>query len=219
MVLQLPENLPVVLVHGGLYDEPQVTGASFWIDTGVAPMLNGRNVEVIVHERPVQPTSWVEEAESLAATIEQSGHERAAIVAGSNGCSVALRLLLDRPELVARTMLCWPATAGDLVIDGLARIIITDAVGDDAADALLDGFPIRGTTAEELASISGEIVLYPSMPENQAHRRSTQTELLNTVPGVILVGGSPEPFDAAFSEFVGGFVDLVEAFSKVHADD
>lgn len=218
-MLQLPQNLPVVLVHGGLYDEPLVTGQSFWVDTGVAPMLSGRNIEVIVHERPPEPTSWVEEAEALAATIEASGHERAGIVAGSNGCSVALRLLLDRPDLVARTMLCWPATAGDLVIDGLARIIITDASGEAAADALLEGFPIRGTTAEELGSITGEVVVYPSLPENQAHRRSTQTELLTTIPGVILVGGSPEPFDAAFSEFVGGFVDLVEAFSKVHHDD
>lgn len=196
-----------------------MTAQSFWVDTGVAQLLRGRNVEVFVHERPTQPTSWVEEAEALAATIEASGHERVAIVAGSNGCSAALRLLVDRRELIARTMLCWPATAGDPVIDQLARIIITDAVDDNAADRLLDGRPIRGTTAEELATIDSEIVLYPSMPENTAHRRSTQTELITTIPGVIVVGGSPEPFDEAFAEFVDNFVDLVEAFSKVHHDD
>lgn len=218
-MLQLPELLPVVLVHGGLYDEPPMTGQSFWVDTGVVPMLRGRNVEVVVHERPTNPTSWIEEAEALASTIESAEHERVAIVAGSNGCSAALRLLLDRPELVARTMLCWPATAGDLVIDGLARIIITDAVGEAAADALLGGEPIRGASTDELATIDSEVVLYPSMPENQAHRRSTQTALLTSIPNIILVGGSPEPFDDAFSDFVSGFVDLVEAFSKLHHDD
>ena len=57
------------------------------------------------------------------------------------------------------------------------------------------------------------------MPESQAHQRSTITELLSTVPGVMLVGGSPEPFDDAFADFVEGFVDLVEAFSKVMHDD
>lgn len=223
LVVHLPELLPVVLVHGGLYDEPAMTGQSFWIDSGVASMLRGRNVEVIIHQRPVEPTSWVEEAEALASTIEKSGHDRVAIVAGSNGCSAALRLLLDRPELVARTMLCWPATAGDPVIDQLARIIIADAQGEEAADRLLEGWPIRGTTSEELETLGGEhgsdIVLYPSMPENQAHRRSTQTELLTTIPGIIMVGGGPEPFDDSFADFVDAYVNLVEAFSRAHHDD
>ena len=218
-MLHLPELLPVVLVHGGLFDDPPVTGESFWISNGVAPMLSGRNVEVIVHERPVEPASWKQEAEALAATIESTGHERVALVAGSNGCSAALRLLIDRPQLIARTMLCWPATAGDPVIDSLARIIITDAVDADAADALLAGEPVRGVTTDELSSIDSEVVLYPSLIENQAHRRSTQTELLTTIPGIILVGGSPEPFDDAFGEFVEHFVNMVEAFSRAHHDD
>jgi len=218
-MLHLPELLPVVLIPGGLYDEPPVTGTSFWEDTGVARMLRGRNVTVVVHERPVEPTSWVEEAEALANTIEASVHERVALVAGSNGCSVAMRLLIDRPELVGRTMLCWPATAGDPVVDELARIIITDVHGASAADALLAGRPIRGLTADELAAIDGEVVVYPSMPENKAHQRTTINALLTTIPGVMLIGGSPEPFDDAFSEFVDGFVNVVEAFSKVVYDD
>ena len=57
------------------------------------------------------------------------------------------------------------------------------------------------------------------MPESQAHQRSTITELLTTIPGVMLVGGSPEPFDDAFADFVEGFVDLVEAFSMIHHND
>lgn len=182
-------------------------------------MLERRKVTVLVHDRPAEPTSWVEEAEALAATIEAAGHDRVALVAGSNGCSAALRLLIDRPELVARTMLCWPATAGDPVIDELARIIITDAQNETAANALLTGYPIRGMTSQELAAIDGEVVIYPSMPENKAHQRRTQTELLTTIPGVILIGGSPEPYDESFGEFIEGFVNVVEAFSKAHYDD
>ena len=218
-MVHLPESLPVVLVAGGLYDEPPVTAQWFWVETGVAPMLSRRKVEVVVHERPSEPRSWVEEADALAATIEESGHERVALVAGSQGCSAAMRLMLDRPELVARTLLCWPATAGNPVIDGLAHTIISDVHDEASAEELLAGSPLRGVSADELASVSGEVVVYPSMPESQAHQRSTVSELLSTIPGVMLVGGSPEPFDDAFADFVEGFVDLVEAFSKVMHDD
>lgn len=218
-MVHLPKPLPVVLIHGGLYDESSVTADSFWVATGIVPMLKGRNVELLVHERPAEPTSWRHEAEALEAAIKAAGHEQVALVAGSNGCSAALRLLVDRPELVARTMLCWPATAGDPVIDQLARIIITDVHGSAAADALLTGLPIRGLTAEELGTITSECVIYPSTPENQAHRRSTVMELLATIPGVMMVGGSPEPFDDEFADSLENFVDLVEAFSKIHHDD
>ena len=218
-VVHLPKPLPVVLIHGGLYDEPPVTPESFWVMTGVAPMLKGRNVEVILHERPTEPTSWEQEAGVLAATIEATGFQQVALVAGSNGCSAALRLLVDRPDLVARTMLCWPATAGDPVVDELARIIISDVHGSDVADSLLQGSPIRGITAEELGTISSECVIYPSTPENQAHRRSTVMQLLATIPGVMMVGGSPEPFHDDFADSLENFVDLVEAFSKIHHDD
>lgn len=218
-MVHLPEALPVVLVPGGLYDKPPVTAQWFWVETGVAPMLTRRNIEVVVHERPKAPRSWVEEAEALATTIDAAGHERVALIAGSNGCSAALRLMLDRPELVARTMLCWPATAGHPVIDGLAHTIISDAHDQAVAEELLSGSPLRGIMTEELASLTGEVVIYPSMPESQAHQRSTITELLTTIPDVMLVGGSPEPFDDAFADFVVGFVDIVEAFSKVHHDD
>jgi len=202
-----------------LYDDPPVTAQWFWVETGVAPMLARRKVDVVVHERRVTPKSWEEEVEALRATIEAAGHERVALVAGSNGCSPALRLMLDQPELVARTMLCWPATAGHPIVDELATIIISDVHDATTAERLLAGSPLRGVEREEMGNITGEVVIYPSMPESQAHQRSTITELLSTIPGVMLVGGSPEPFDDAFADFVEGFVDIVEAFSKVMHDD
>lgn len=218
-MMHLPELLPIVLVHGGLYDDPPMTASDFWIASGVAGALSKNGVEVILHERPAEPTSWDDERDALVATIEATGHERVGLVAGSNGCSTAMRLVLDRPELVARTLLCWPATAGDPVVDELARVIIADTHGDDAAAALLDGMPLRGTSSEELAAVDHEVVIYPSLPENKIHQRSTVFELLDVIPDAILVGGSPEPTDAAFADFLEGFASIVTAFSRIEHDD
>lgn len=218
-MMHLPELLPIVLVPGGLYDDPPMTGADFWISTGVAGALSKAGVEVMVHERPTEPRSWAEEAEALAATIEAADHQRVGLVAGSNGCSTAMRLVLDRPELVARTLLCWPATAGDPVVDELARVIMADTHDDAVAAALLDGSPIRGVTRDELAELSHEVVIYPSLPENKIHQRATVFELLDAVPDAILVGGSPEPPDDGFAEFLEPYVAVVSAFSRVEHDD
>jgi hypothetical protein len=43
--------------------------------------------------------------------------------------------------------------------------------------------------------------------------------LLDAIPGSILVGGSPEPPDDAFSGFVDTFANVVAAFSRVEHDD
>lgn len=218
-MMHLPELLPVVLVHGGLYDDPPMSSANFWVVTGVAGALSRSGVEVVLHERPTEPTSWMEESEALAATIKASGHERVALVAGSNGCSAAMRLVLDRPELVARTMLCWPATAGDPVVDELARVIIADTHDDQVAADMLDGFPIRGAAGDELADLEHEIVIYPSLPENKIHQRATVFELLDVIPDAILVGGSPEPTDDSFADFLEAYVSVLTAFSRIEHDD
>lgn len=218
-MMHLPELLPIVLVHGGLYDDPPMTGADFWVATGIAGALSRSGVEIVLHERPADPTSWAQEGNALAATIEAAGHQRVAVVAGSNGCSAAMRLILDRPGLVARTMLCWPATAGDPVVDELARVIIADTHDDQVAADLLSGFPIRGATGDELAQVKHEIVIYPSLPENKIHQRATVFELLDVIPDAILVGGSPEPMDDSFAEFLEAFISVLTAFSRVEHDD
>ena len=218
-MMHLPELLPIVLVHGGLYDDPAMTADDFWLAPGIARALSKAGVEVIVHERPAEPTSWSDEGRALAATIEATGHQRVAVVAGSNGCSAAIRLAVDRPQLVARTMLCWPATAGDPVVDGLAGVIIADAHDAEVATRLLAGTPIRGTSVAELAELRHEVVIYPSLPENKVHQRQTVFALLDAIPDAILVGGSPEPTDVAFTEFLEPFVSVVTAFSHIEHDD
>ncbi len=213
------ERLPVVLVHGGLYDDPPMTGEVFWGDSGVVDALRDRGVEVVVHQRPATPRSWADERAALATTIRASGHDRIAVVAGSNGCSVALRLLLDTPALVVRTMLCWPATPGDTVIDDLARVIIVETHDDEVATGLLEGRPVRGVVPADLGTITSDVVIHPSMPENKVHKRTTVTELMQALGSALLVGGSPEPPDPGFAAHRDGFADLVAAFAEVHPDD
>ena len=82
--------LPVVLVHGGLYEE--ASPQTFWMDTGVAPALaKARTGRLRSRHVSIQPASWSEEASTLAASIQKEGLGPAAVVAGSNGCSAALR--------------------------------------------------------------------------------------------------------------------------------
>lgn len=215
----LPELVPIVLVPGGLYDDPPMTGAEFWGASGTATALSAAGVQFSIHERPTSPRSWAEEASALADTIDRTGHDRVALVAGSNGCSVALRFLLDHPGRSPRTMLCWPATAGDPVVDELARIIITDVHDGAVAAGLLAGAPVRGVLPEELATLDHEFVVYPSLPENKIHQRTTVIDLVEALPNAIIVGGSPEPPDDAFADFVDTFAAVVAAFSRIEHDD
>ena len=218
-MVHLPQLLPIVLVPGGLYDDPPMTGHQFWVESGVAPALAHLGVEFTVHERPLHPSSWAEEAAAINATMDRAGYDRAGIVAGSNGCSAALRLAIDHPGRVARAMLCWPATAGDPVVDELAAIIIADAHDANVASDLLTGTPIRGVTPTELAAIGLECVVYPSLPENKVHQRVTVIDLVDAIPDAILVGGSPEPPDDAFGDFLDPFAAVVAAFARIEHDD
>lgn len=209
--------LPVVLVHGGLFED--ISPESFWDEPGITAALRARGHTVAAPQRPARPHSWSEEGDALARAIRAHGFERALVVAGSNGCSAAIRAALQHPQLVERLMLCWPATAGDPVIDELARVIITDAAGPEVARELLTGEPVRGSTAVELSTVQVPAVLYPSMPENKVHQRKTVMALAEALPEPILIGGSPEPTDEQFGPFTDGFADLVVELAIVDPDD
>lgn len=213
----LPQLLPIVLVHGGLYEE--MTPDEFWVETGVLRALADANAEFIAPQRPPQPHSWHEESERLLEAIDEAGYQQVALVGASNGCSAAARLAVDHPERVARLLLAWPATAGDQVLDDLARIIIDDQMGSDVAEQLLTGETLRGVTDEELGSLSMPLVVFPSMPANHAHQRETVTALLSAQPSGFVTGGSPEPLDDQFPEFRDTFVHLVNEFARVEHDD
>ncbi len=209
--------LSVVLVHGGLYDG--MNAQKFWADSGVIESLRAVGVDLVAPNRLRQPSSWKAEGDWLATAIEAGNRSGVAVVAGSNGCSAAVRLALDHAHLVERLMLCWPATAGDPVVDELARIIITDEKTEEAAQNLLAGEPLRGTTKSELAQLQMPCVIYPTIPENKLHRRRTVNALMESLGGAILLGGSPEPVAEEFTAFKDSFVRVIGEFAIVEDDD
>lgn len=213
----LPELLPIVLVHGGLYEG--MTVKEFWADPGVLGELRAKHLKFLAPQRPAQPLSWDDEEQILLAAIDNAGHDRVALVGASNGCSVAARLAIAHPDRVARMMLAWPATVGDKVVDELLRIIITDEADEDAAEALLKGETLRGVTDAQLSALDLPVVIYPSMPENQVHQRSTIMGLLAVINGAFLVGGSPEPPDDNFADHLDDFISMVTEFGRVEHDD
>ena len=215
--MRLPERLPIVFVAGGFYDKDRVTAEQFWTSSGVTGRLAHRHT--VLHERPTEPWSWGEEADALTATIEAAADGPVAIIAGSNGCSAALRVTLERPELVARLMLCWPATANDEVMDGLARVIIADVHDETVAEQLLDGEPVRGVTRAEIATINADVAVYPCLPENKAHQRHTATDVVGAIPGAMLLRGGPDPIDTAFGDFADGLAELIDVFTTVADGD
>jgi pimeloyl-ACP methyl ester carboxylesterase len=76
------------------------------------------------------------------------------VLAGSNGCSVAVRLALAFPHRIERLLLAWPATAGDPTVDSRIRTGLTElGASDRNIRALLDGQTLRGVTDAELSTL------------------------------------------------------------------
>lgn len=213
----LPETLPVVLVHGGLYES--MTPAEFWAETGVLGELRAKHLNVLAPRRPKQPRSWDEERRVLLEAIDAAGYDRVALVGASNGCSAAARLAIENPERVERLMFAWPASVGDPVVDELLSIIITDEADGAAAAALLAGETLRGVSDAELESLDLPVVVFPSLTENQVHQRTTLMGILANVQGAFLVAGSPEPDDDQFLAHRDTFVTMVAEFARVEHDD
>lgn len=215
--MHLPVKLPIVLVHGGLYED--MTTDAFWGQTGVLGELRAQHLTHIAPQRPEHPRSWDDEAAALLAAIDVAGFDEVALVGASNGCSAATRLAIEHPERVSRLLLAWPATAGDPVVDEVMRVIITDTVDGEAATALLSGETLRGVSDAELTALDLPVVVYPSLIENQAHQRRTLMGILATVTGSFMAGGSSDPLDADFPDYLDAFITMVAEFSRVEHDD
>src|SRR5947209_1282531 len=106
---------PVLLVHGGLFDP--MDGERFWVRPGIAGDLVAAGYRVLIPDRrfgsgrtsaEVRVHTWAVEADDLLAVLADAGAPAAHVVAGSNGCSAAIRLALVRPAVVRALVLCWP---------------------------------------------------------------------------------------------------------------
>jgi pimeloyl-ACP methyl ester carboxylesterase len=109
------DGTPVLLVHGGLHE--CMDAERFWVAPGVAGAVSAAGHPVLLPDRrwmggatsaPIAVHTWPLEAGDLAAVLRHAGPRPALVVAGSNGCSAALRLALDHAALVAGLVLCWP---------------------------------------------------------------------------------------------------------------
>ncbi|SNS89122.1 hypothetical protein SAMN05421812_102241 [Asanoa hainanensis] len=201
----------VVLIHGGLWDD-DMDADRFWRRPGIVTGLERRGIEVLAPDRPPRAPSWAAEADQLATVLPD---RMVTLVAGSNGCSTAVRLALMRPDRVARLLLAWPATAGDPDVDARTRQGLTDCgAAPRVIDALLAGQTLRGQTDEELATVSAFVGVLPSVPENATHQRRTVDALLGILPGAVERPGCPEPPRPEFPAVAETFIDVVAEFAR-----
>ena len=199
----------VLLIHGGLWEE--MNAERFWHRPGIVAGLQHHGVHVLSPDRLRRPQSWTSEAQHLTRLLPD---HPVTIVAGSNGCSAAIRLILTEPERVERLLLAWPATAGDSRVDTRTRLGLAElGANPHILDALLNGQTLRGTTDDELACITKPIGVLPSTPENPSHQRRTVDALLHILPTAVELPGCPEPPRPAFPPHADSFVRTVVRFA------
>jgi pimeloyl-ACP methyl ester carboxylesterase len=123
------------------------------------------------------------------------------VVAGSNGVSVGLRLALDRPDLLSKLVLLWPATARDPMLD---------ATVPPAAKHLLPGDTVRGTTDIELRTVLVPVAVMAANPENPFHQHRTVDQLVALLPGATRIPQAfPEAPRADFAATLHQFIAVL----------
>ncbi|MGA8114896.1 MAG: alpha/beta hydrolase [Actinocatenispora sp.] len=197
------------LVHGGFFTA-DMDAERFWRRTGIVARLQDRGLTVHTPDRLPEPPDWAAEAAHLEPSLPTGP---VTVLAGSNGCSAAVRLALGHPDRVGRLVLAWPATAGDRERDDQIRRDLTgQGVPPQVADALLAGGTLRGVTDAEIASLRMPVAVVPSVPDNPVHRRRTVDALLRLLPEARELPGCPEPPVPSFPPHADAFVDAVTGF-------
>jgi pimeloyl-ACP methyl ester carboxylesterase len=195
----------LLLVPGGLWED--MDAERFWHRPGVVAALQHRGLDVRTADRPHRAPSWTSEADHLAAALPD---RPVTVLAGSNGCSAAVRLALARPDRIERLVLAWPATAGDEEMDAPMRSALA-ALGatPQVADALLGGQTLRGARDDELAALAAPVGVLAAVPDNPVHQRRTVDALLRVVPGATELPGCPEAPRPEFPQHLQRFADAV----------
>jgi pimeloyl-ACP methyl ester carboxylesterase len=178
---------------------------------GVVAGLTERGFEVLAPDRPVRAPSWAAEARALADAV--SGIGRLRVLAGSNGCSAAVRFALAEPERIDTLILAWPATAGDPEVDERQRREFADGGATEAiANGLLAGETLRGVTDTELATLTMRTAIIPSAVDGRIHQHRTADALCELIPGAVRLPGFPESPRPDFPAHRNAFVDAVNGF-------
>ncbi|MGW7537049.1 alpha/beta fold hydrolase [Amycolatopsis sp. NPDC054798] len=191
------------LVHGGLWDD--MDASRFWTLPGITGGLRRTGRPVLAPDRLRRAPDWPAEAAHLATFLPR---QPVAVVAGSNGCSAAVRLALAFPDRVDRLLLAWPATAVDVSAELAAR-----GAGQETIDALLSGQTLRGATDDELAALAMPVSVLPSVPDNPFHQRRTVDSLRQVLPGCAELPGCPEPPRPGFESHLDGLLASISRFA------
>src|SRR5262245_43615890 len=149
----------LLLIHGGLWEE-RIDAEVFWRRPGIAAGLQQRGFEVLAPDRPDRPSDWTAEVDHLAMVLPA---QPVTVVAGSNGCSAAVRLALAFPHSVDRLVLAWPATAHNPGEGRIRRRLAELGASPNVIRALLTGQTLRGVTDDELATINMRVGIVPSV--------------------------------------------------------
>ncbi|GAB3947553.1 hypothetical protein GCM10029976_077040 [Kribbella albertanoniae] len=185
----------------------------FWGTTGITAGLTSAGLTVLAPDRPKYPTGWDIEFEALGELLANHA-EPLTVVGASNGCTVAARMALVYPDVVARLLLAWPATCGDFEVDKRTRAGLhgLGCVPKDADD-LLAGGTLRGTSDDELRGLARiPVAVLPSVPENPMHQRRTVDGLLQLVRGCRELPGCPEPPRPDFPPYLAQVVATIVEF-------
>lgn len=203
-------NSAVLLVHGGLWDD--MNADRFWTQPGITAGLQQEGITVLAPNRIRWSPSWDAEAKHLVTALPE---QPVTVVAGSNGCSAAVRLALAIPNRVDKLLLAWPATAGDTAADDRTRAAMV-ALGaqDETIQSLLGGQTLRGVADEELAALMTQIGVLPSVPENPFHQHHTVDSLRRLLPHSDELPGCPEPPRPDFAPHLDRFLASVTEFAR-----
>jgi len=193
----------VVLIHGGLHEDMDVE--RFWIRPGIVGGLRERGLDVVAPDRLRTAPTWAAEVDHLLPTLPSGP---IVLVGGSNGCSVAVRLVLAPAHGVVGLVLAWPATAGYPVLDAALRQRL-------GSDELLTGETLRGVSDAELTGLGVPVAVVPSDPPNRVHQRHTVDALLRLLPSAYEFPGSLEPPHPHFEP--DRFVSELATFVASHA--
>jgi len=96
----------LLLIHGWLWDD--MDAEHFWHQPKIVAGLRHHGFDVLTPDRLPRAPDWTAEATHLATSLPD---RPVTVLAGSNGCSAAIRLALTHPDRVERLLLAWPATA------------------------------------------------------------------------------------------------------------
>jgi pimeloyl-ACP methyl ester carboxylesterase len=205
----------LLLIHGGLWEEG-MDAARFWRQPGIVAALEQalehRGFGVLAPDREYRAASWASEASHLAAALPGPP---VTVVAGSNGCSAAIRLAVSCPGAVSGLVLAWPATAGDPVADARDRAqLAAQGAPGEVIEALLSGRTLRGVTDGELGQLEMPVGVLPSAFVNPFHQRIAVDALLGLLPGASELPACPEPPRPEFPPYLERFADAVAGFAS-----